>query len=57
MSRRVAPLHVAMQIGPYLHLVHLQAFGVWSLRILVFRKSKHQSFLLIVRTPEFITAT
>ena len=29
-------LHVAMQLGPYLHpVVQLGVFGVWSLRILI----------------------
>src|SRR4029077_12054032 len=28
-------LHVAMQVGPYLHLrIHPVVFGIWSLRIL-----------------------
>jgi hypothetical protein len=41
-------LHVAMQIGPYLHAhISVTVLGIWSLRILV---CTNQSFLLIDRT-------
>jgi hypothetical protein len=45
-------LHIAMQVGPYLHRTS-PVFGVWSLRIL---DRRIQSFLLIDRTGQIVTA-
>ena len=46
-------LHVAMQIGPYLHApLVVEVLGVWSLRILDYV----QPFLLINRTSCIVTA-
>ncbi len=34
-------LHVAMQIGPYLHLARQEVLGIWSLRILDVNFDEH----------------